>query len=65
MLLSEGERSKNPGTSFYFAALGNVKPPQPEPERIAAHLGIPVRIVDNLVLEGLVRIAAATAGGAA
>jgi type III pantothenate kinase len=25
--------------------------------RIARHLGIPVRLVDNLVLEGLVRIA--------
>lgn len=34
-------------------------------ERVAARLGIPVRIVDNLVLEGLVRIAAAAAGGAA
>jgi hypothetical protein len=33
-------------------------------ERVAARLGIPVRIVDNLVLEGLVRIATAVAGGA-
>src|SRR5262249_32866282 len=37
LLLSKGDRDKNPGTVFYLAALGDDRNnPQPEPNKVAA-----------------------------